>query len=159
MVLVKSCSLGTESKEGNLDLATLLTPASMKLLYLMWLGLFMNSLLFLLFTWPHASFFKETSRRTGFKSQISSCTDKVHHRLLSPWPTQGTGQPGPGTCCVFCLGNTAWLMGQVPGHFLFPMPDIWMFGCLLNSWRAFSLFHDVLDAWCCTVTARVKSHT
>lgn len=32
MVLVKSCSLGTESKEGNLDLATVLTPASMRLL-------------------------------------------------------------------------------------------------------------------------------
>ena len=34
VVLVKTCSLGTESREGNLDLATLLTPSNMRLLYL-----------------------------------------------------------------------------------------------------------------------------
>lgn len=39
VVLVKLCSLGTESREGNLDPATLLTPTCRRLLSLVWVGL------------------------------------------------------------------------------------------------------------------------
>lgn len=34
MVLVKLCSLGTESREGNVDLATLGAPTNMSHMYL-----------------------------------------------------------------------------------------------------------------------------
>lgn len=45
MLLVKLCSLGIESREGNLNLATILTPTSVRTLYL-YLGFVVNRLPF-----------------------------------------------------------------------------------------------------------------
>lgn len=128
--------------------------------YLVWVRLFMNTLLFPPFTWPHASFLKETSRRMGLRSVVFR-PDFILHRQGTPQASLSMANPGhwsarPWDLLPFCLDSTPWLMGQVPRCSLFPMPDFWMFG---YSWRAFSFFHDVLDVWCCTVTARVKSHT
>ena len=102
MVLVKLCSLGTESRKRNLDLVILGAPTNMRQLYLVgWVG----------FDCRHASLLKESSRRKGFWSVVFRLdfvllrdrAAALDHRSQTPQSTWGTCQPS-------CLESIPWLV-------------------------------------------------